>query len=502
MKVTQDILLALQKSVEECPDRLAFFIQREKYTYKDFAQRITAIRKLIRRKVKKGSQHIIGVVAWDHISTYAAIYAVWYEGHVFLPFSPRNPATRNNKILHQTGCRLILSANDIPGTMLNITGIDVVETINLAEKKIDLEPVSLRPEDLLYLLFTSGSTGVPKGVMLTRDNFNSFVFSFIALGYKFTPDDRFLQIYDLTFDASLHCYAVPLAVGASVFTVPWNEVKYMYALKLLRDHELTFAKMPPSTISFLKPYFNSIHLDKLRYCLFGGEALVAELLDEWSRCVPNASIQNVYGPTEATINCLQYGFSSPEGKTKSYQGVVSIGKPFGDSMAVVVDENGKQLPAGKKGELCIAGRQVAKGYWKDEEKNAKSFVLLPVNRKKIRFYRTGDLCFYDKEGDFMYCGRIDNQVQIQGFRVELGEIEAVARTVVKGNVAAVARKNFLGTLQIYLFAEQGTDQDKLLKSLKTKLPDYMIPSGIVLLDAFPLNVSGKIDRKMMEELIV
>ncbi|MFN8209196.1 MAG: amino acid adenylation domain-containing protein [Bacteroidales bacterium] len=502
MKGTPDILLALQKSVAEGPDRQAFFIQKEKFTYKEFAQRITAIRKLIRRKVKKGSRHIIGVVAWDHISTYAAIYAIWYEGHVFLPFSPRNPATRNNKILHQTGCRLILSTTDIPGSMLNITGVDVVETMDLVEKKIDLEPVSQRPEDMLYLLFTSGSTGVPKGVVINRNNFNSYIFSFLSLGYELSHEDRFLQLYDFTFDASLRCYVVPLSVGASVYTVPWNEVKYMYALKLMRDHDLTFACMPPSTLAFLKPYFSSIRLEKLRYSLFGGEGLVENLAAEWRECVPNAVIHNVYGPTEVTVNCFDYQFNPLATGKKSYNGIVTIGKPFGGQVALILGTENQQLPAGKKGELCIAGPQVTSGYWKNDERNAHAFITKNVAGKEMRFYRTGDLCFYDKDGDFMFCGRLDNQVQIQGFRVELGEVEAVARSIVKGHVAAVACKNFLGTLQIYLFAEKGNDQDKLLKSLRTKLPDYMIPSGIILLDTFPLNVSGKIDRRAMEELIV
>jgi acyl-coenzyme A synthetase/AMP-(fatty) acid ligase len=274
----------------------------------------------------------------------------------------------------------------------------------------------------------------------------------------------------------------------------------MYALKLMKEHDITFAKMTPSTISFIKPYFPGIRLESLRYCVFGGEPLVFDLASAWAQCVPNAVIHNVYGPTEVTINCMKHNFNVINGGAKSYNGIVSLGKPFGDTKAIILSETGKIQPVGKKGELCLAGRQVTQGYMKDEEKNKAAFFTKKIDGKDYRFYKTGDLAFVDKEGDYMYCGRIDNQVQIQGFRVELGEIESCARSIVKGNVAAVARKNFLGTLQIYLFIEEGFNQEKLLHSLKSKLPDYMVPSGIIPLHKFPINVSGKVDRKAMEEI--
>lgn len=501
MKEPSDILVSFRNAVDNWPTNTALHIRKENHTYQELAERISAIRKLIRQHYKKGSQHIVGVAAWDHIATYAAVYAIWYEGHVFLPLSPRNPASRNNEIVKQAGCTLVLSAEHIPQEMLHSSGVEVIDSADSRTTKTDLTPARNDADDFLYLLFTSGSTGVPKGVKLSRKNFNQFIFSFIQLGYQFTPEDRFLQIYDLTFDASLHCYVVPLSLGASVYTVPWNEVKYMYALRLLRDHELTFAKMPPSTISFLRPYFPSIRLEKLRYSLFGGEALVAELASEWAACVPNAKIQNVYGPTEVTINCLVYPFNPQNGHSKEYNGVVSIGKTFGDNHAIIVGESGELLAAGKKGELCIAGSQVTPGYWNDEKRDALAFFTRKSGNKTLRYYRTGDLAFMDKDGDIMYCGRIDNQVQIQGFRVELGDVESCARSLVKGDVAAIARKNFLGTLQIFLFTQKNVNKEKLLEGLKKKLPDYMVPSDIIPLDAFPLNVSGKIDRKAMEEII-
>ncbi|NMB70788.1 MAG: amino acid adenylation domain-containing protein, partial [Bacteroidales bacterium] len=264
---------------------------------------------------------------------------------------------------------------------------------------------------------------------------------------------------------------------------------------------LTFAKMPPSTIAFLRPYFPSIRLEKLRYCLFGGEPLDRDLVAEWRQCVPHAMIQNVYGPTEATVNCLQYEVPSDPEKIKHFNGIVAIGKPFGKNRAFVAGKNRNAANPFQKGELCIAGPQVSPGYWKDEEKNREVFFELPSGRKKERWYATGDIVLTDKDGDFLFCGRSDGQVQVQGFRVELGEIEYHTRTYLRAQAVALAKENYLGTQQIHLFVEKCADPVALREFLSRKLPDYMVPSEIISVEHFPLSVSGKIDRKKLYEMI-
>jgi acyl-CoA synthetase (AMP-forming)/AMP-acid ligase II len=240
----------------------------------------------------------------------------------------------------------------------------------------------------------------------------------------------------------------------------------------------------------------------MRYSLFCGETLLNDIAEGWSNCTPNAKIINAYGPTEATVFCLIYEWQKENAKKKSFNGGVCIGTPMADMDAVIINEDLKFLAPGDKGELCLAGVQVTPGYWKDDEKNSKTFFKSLFKGKEEIFYKTGDLAFQDEEGDFMYAGRLDNQIKIQGFRIELGEIEHFAREFLKTvNVVAVAYNNNSGTMQINLFIENYTGSEKEVENyLKKKIPEYMVPSHIINIPSFPLNANGKIDRKVLTKM--
>jgi D-alanine--poly(phosphoribitol) ligase subunit 1 len=494
------MLERIRESCERYSGRNAFYIHKNYHSYKELAGKITSVRSLISCwKLEKGS--LIGVLTNDDIETYASIFAIWFEGHVFVPISSRNPAERNGSIIDQTSIKYILSSSNDSASIPNGHFDKLVSTLLPASEKIDLHFPELRGDDLLYILFTSGSTGIPKGVMLSRSNFDNFLDNFIGIGYEFSQEDRFLQIYDLSFDASLHCYVLPLCFGACVYTVPQNEVKYTFALKLMRDHDLTFAKMPPSTIVYLRPFFKDIKLEKLRYSLFGGEPLYVDIAMEWMQCIPNARMQNVYGPTEATINCSYYDCGPGKIPLKSFNGIVSIGKTFGDSKVLIIDEFDQQVCDGARGELCISGSQVTEGYFNNPGKTASSFLQLNSPTGDLRYYRTGDIVMRDPEGELLYIGRVDNQVQIQGFRVEMGEIESHARNFPNaGQLAAIAVPNDLGNMQVYLVMENfNASVDDLKEFLKDKLPSYMWPARIISVAEFPKTVGGKIDRKALSE---
>ncbi len=490
------MLAQLQQNFEQYAAQNAFYIKGTFYTYNQLAKKTYTIANWL--KTNNPNHQPVGIIADDHIDTYAALLGILLSGAAYVPILPDYPKDRSQSIIAQAGLHILLSphpAAQLQAAISNTNVITEIATLPTFDGAYTLPKIS--ESDFAYILFTSGSTGVPKGVPLTHQNLWGFMDSFFALGYELSPEDRFLQMFDLTFDLSVMSYLAPLLVGGCVYTVNPEEIKYMAIYSLLEDHKLTFTLMVPSMLSYLRPYFEDIELPHLRHSLFCGEALYADIAKEWQACLPNGQVQNVYGPTEATIFCLTYNC----GETiKSYNEMVCIGQTMKNVKAIVVGDTNQPVVKGEKGELCVTGAQVTPGYLHNSEKNQEAFFEL----NNTRYYRTGDIVYQDESGDYMYCGRVDYQVKVKGgFRVELNEIEAHARhhTQLSG-VVAVAVANSIGIAQIFLYLEDYKgDINQLTGYLKTQMPDYMLPEKIINIPIFPLNDNGKVDRKQLTILL-
>lgn len=486
----------LQHSFKANAARAAFYMHGTFYTYAQLAQRAYTIAEWLQQQ--NPQRKPVGIIAADEFDTYAGLCGILLSGAPYVPILSDYPKDRSQSIIEQAGIDIILSP--IPASELKNTIAaenKVVETAGLPAFEGEFALPQINTEHLAYILFTSGSTGKPKGVPLTHGNLSSFMDAFFALGYNITESDRFLQMFDLTFDLSVMSYLAPLLKGACVYPVPAEGMKYMSIYTLLEEQEITVSLMVPSMLSYLRPYFEDIDLPKLRHSLFCGEALYADIAAEWQQCVPNALVQNVYGPTEATIFCLTYDFVND---IKQYNGMVCIGKPMQNVGTLVVDENNKPVAREDKGELCLSGGQVTPGYLNNPEKNAEAFFTY----NNERYYRTGDIVYADVNGDYMYCGRVDYQVKVKGgFRVELNEVEAHARHYTQlSGVAAVAPVNAMGIAQIYLYLEGFSgDTAEVHTYLKTQMPDYMLPEQILSVEVFPLNNNGKVDRKALTNML-
>ena len=485
---SKNIIAPLLHSLTAFKENNAFFIEDKYYTYDDLSRCISRIRQAIRPLTSR----YIGLVANNDLDTYASIFALWLEGKCYVPLHPFQPLERCLDIISQVEMDVILDSSE---TTRYVDGT-IIMTSNLKFDGYDITEYKEYPDtDDAYLLFTSGSTGRPKGVPLMRGNLSAFVDAFFALGYQLDSNVRSLQMYDLTFDLSVQSYLIPMLVGACAYTVPSNSVKYMKVFELLDDHRLTFALMVPSIIHYMRPYMEEITIEEMRYSIFCGEALLLDDTQAWSRSVPNAQIDNLYGPTECTIYCTVYHFV-PDALNKSVSGALCIGKAMKYTHCMIVNDKNEEVPSGEQGELCLSGEQLTKGYWNNPQKNAEAFF----ERDGIRYYRTGDLCTVDDDGDILYYGRIDFQVKIQGYRVELGEIEEHSRVFMGGKVNAVAvvSKDVTGNDVLSLCIESETvDTAPLIEHLKTKLPSYMIPASVCCIQRFPLNANGKIDRKQL-----
>jgi D-alanine--poly(phosphoribitol) ligase subunit 1 len=472
----------LNASFETYADRNAFCIDDVYYTYAHLAALVRRIR--AKMAIDGGSRTgRVGIVTTNRIETYASIIACWFSGYAYVPLHPLNPEERSRTIMEEAKIDLVLGSGPLSGDF-------DAGTADPAPGPATELPVNAPHDDqLLYILFTSGSTGVPKGVPITYKNVRTFVDSYDALGFRCNAADRFLQMFDLTFDVSVASYLVPLLMGACVYTVQAEGIKYMNVYKLIQKYQITFASIVPSIINYLKPYFSEINLPHLKYCILTAEASNLKIVQDWARCVPDGQIVNLYGPTEATIWCVGYFYDSRH--PKAYNDMLIIGRPFKNVDVLIVDERGNEVKKGEKGEMLVAGGQVTPGYVNNEERNRTAFIV----KDGRRYYHTGDICFVDEDGDIFYCGRADHQVKIQGFRIELSEIEIAVRELFSLNTAAVVYRNALGVQQIGLFLESYPGEVESVKgALEKKLPYYMIPSTIKVVDSLPYNTSGKIDR--------
>jgi len=485
------------RSLQQFPGKNAFCINEVFYTYEQLGGQISKIRAALR---KLSSDNIyIGLVANDDIETYAAIFAVWLEGKAYIPLHPAQPIDRCEDIISQMEIISMLDSSEIS----RYSKHHVIETRNLFYSYDLLASDNIIDNNsIVYILFTSGSTGKPKGVKISGKNLGAFMNSFWDSGIILSENDKCLQCFDLTFDVSVQSFLAPLLKGACVYTIPHDQIKYSYVYGLLMDHQLTFGAMAPSMLRYLKPYFEEIDAPDMRYCILTAEASPLDLVKKWQVCIPNAQIYDFYGPTEATIYCTFYKVEHNK-QNKTLNGMLSIGKALKNVTAIIIDEKSNILSPGEKGELCVSGDQVSPGYWNNAEKNISSFFEKEFGGITHRFYHTGDLCSVDEDGDLLLYGRLDSQAKIQGYRVELGEIEYHAREYLKGqNVAALPFDNITGNTEIALFVEsESTDTKILLDYLKSKLPYYMVPTKILLNKEFQLNSNGKIDRNLLKKLL-
>ena len=483
----------LRESIKQNANNNAFCINDTFFSYSDLSDRIKSISfVLTRKKIKKNR---VGLVCGNNLDTYASIISCWFNGIAFVPILRTNPLERNFAILEEAQIKSILNPISLLATDYN-NKFDILEINELNEDdNTELTVKNIQDDSEAYILFTSGSTGKPKGVPISFKNLHEFLISFKKSGFNVGKDDRCLQMFELTFDVSISSFLTALLAGACVYTVSDKTHKYIDVFRLINKYRLSSIQIVPSILKLGQPFLNRIDFSSVQTCILTGEASCIVEVENFQNVAPHTTIFNYYGPTESTIYCSS--FKLDNNKVKEYNGMVSIGKPFDNNTFLLLSIDSKIINDNEKGELWISSQQLTQGYL-DENLNEKSFRI--INNQ--RYYKTGDLCFIDEEGDYLYCGRIDNQIQIQGFRVELGEIEFKAREKTGFNCVAVdvTKNNFT---EIILFIESTSNiaSEEIMKILTEVLPNYMLPHKIIELPMFPLTQSGKTDRVLLRQMI-
>lgn len=468
------------------------------------------------------------VLAARSVTAYAGILGILASGKGYVPLNPKFPVVRSRKMLSQSGSKiLIVDAGARPllpelladfDSSLTVILPDCDDVADLAEAlpqhrfvsshelpdaNADSFSANADPDAIAYLLFTSGSTGEPKGVPISHANIRAYLAA-TCNRYEVSERDRVSQLSDLTFDPSVHDMFVAWERGACLCCVPERSV--MAPTKFIRDAQLTLWFSVPSVARFL----SRMHLlapgsfPTLRCSVFCGESLAATLAQQWQEAAPNSIVENLYGPTEATIAITRYRWDARTSPSESENGIVPIGMPLDGQRVSVVSEDLRPVVAGEVGELCLAGDQVARGYWNDSQKTARQFVRLPEGGNAM-WYRTGDRVKQRPDGCLLYVGRVDQQAKIRGYRVELQEIERAIRDASGADqVAAVpwpiSQGNADGVIAFIAGADP-YDTGRILERCRVVLPSYMVPSEIHRLDSMPLNPNGKTDRAKLAEYL-
>jgi len=502
--VTDGTLLGgFLRHAEATPERPALEVGAERLSYGELAERAARIGTAIAAAETAGEPDLTAVYGSRSATAYAGILGALWAGNGYVPLNPTFPADRCREMLLRSGARTLVvdeEREELVAELLN--GHPDPPAVIVADAEGEtIDPVApkLGGDAIAYLLFTSGSTGRPKGVGVAQRNVVAFLDA-IRERYDFGPEDRFSQTFDLTFDLSVFDMFVAWGSGGCLCCP--SPAQLISPARFIRDSELTVWFSVPSLgammrkLRMLKPG----SYPTLRWSLFCGEPLPGELARAWAAAAPASTVENLYGPTEATIACTVQRVRPELDGEDEVNGIVSIGAPFGATGTIVVDESLRQVGPGEDGELLLSGPQVTPGYWQDAEKTAAAFVE-PPGTEGVH-YRTGDRVRRPArpEDPLVYLGRLDHQIKVMGHRVEIGEIEAALRDA-SGVDAAIAigwplTESGAGGIAAFL-ADPGADVRALREELAERLPEYMVPRRIELLDELPLNANGKFDRKAM-----
>ncbi len=476
---------------------------------------------------------LTAVLVHRSVEGFAGILGALCSGHGYVPMLPSLPPARIALMLARAQTRelvvdregqaalspvlalcerpmLVLVLAATPGELAALSAAHPSHTLlgpaDMATAA-DYHRAEVEPDEVAYLLFTSGSTGSPKGVMVAQRNIARFL-DVVIERYELRETDRFSHLFEITFDLSVFDLFAAWRVGGCL-CVPNMKQRLLPNCYVVNSTISVWFSVPSAAL--LMKRMRSLLPDSLpglRLVLFCGEALPVSLVQSFAEAAPNAVIENIYGPTELTLACTHYRWAAESvavSVAESESEVVPIGDPFEGMRAKIVDADLLEVAPGETGELIMAGPQCALGYRGDPERTAAAF-LVPPGETEI-FYRTGDRVRRPAQPGvpMTFLGRLDSQIKINGYRVELGEIEAVLRREA-GVDAAVAvgwPKTPGGAAGVigFMVAEPGSlgvaDIDALLERMAVSLPRYMVPKDIVLLSDFPLNANGKIDRKAL-----
>lgn len=512
----------LMDTAKKYPDKKAVVFEKESITYRQLDAISNSLATVLRKSgISNGDR--VGIYMNKSIASVICIFGILKAGAVYVPLDPKSPFSRILYIIRNCGIKCLLASSEKIESESQLLSEDIpLRTIVLTDDSVDFGNgsnvipwkyvvgtkdifVEIKPcleTDLAYILYTSGSTGMPKGVMISHLNAFTFL-KWVQSTFAIRPEDRLSNHAPLHFDLSILDIFGAIQAGATLVLVP--EITSLFPRNLatwIEENRITVWYSVPSILTkmVLNGKLDRYQFENLRLILFAGEVFPVKYLRSLMGKIPHAEYYNLYGPTETNVITYHRIEEIPPEQTTP----IPIGKACANMEVFALKQNGNAVEQpGDEGELYARGSCVAQGYWGDEEKTNKNFVFNPLqNHFAEKAYRTGDLVTLDQEGNFLYKGRLDHQIKSRGYRIELGEIETVlySHSAVKETVVLAIPDELIGhRIKAYIVCRdhQQISATDLRIYCGEKLPSYMIPEELEFRQSLPQTSTGKIDRTFL-----
>ncbi len=481
-----------EEQVEKSPDHIAVVFEKEQLTYRELNEKANQLANvLLSQGVCVGD--VVGIFLPRSPEFIISIFGILKAGAAYMPMFTNYPTDRLAYMLDNSNAKCFITTTKLSAVIdTNLTKITINTNSNSEKSLVQASP-NILPDDLAYVIYTSGSTGKPKGVKICHKNLINFVYAFNQYYKNVTTEDSFLASTNISFDVSVWEIFMSLLNGAKLVLNTEEIISdiNLYCKNII-EHKITALYIPPNILNEVYSLLSQYKTTYISKLLVGVEPIKKSTLNNYYNLNKDLIIVNGYGPTETTICATALTYT----KDTLNDDIVSIGRPLCNNQIYIVNPEGNLCPIGIPGELCIAGAGVGNGYLNNESETNKLFVTNPFSLTNVVLYKTGDLAKWNLDGTITFIGRIDNQVKISGYRIELNEINnCINQYESVSSVFTTLLKN--SHLVSYFIAKSTVDTKELSDYLRSKLPFYMVPKFLMQLESFPLTPNGKIDAKKL-----